>query len=228
MLLLPTVTLISAVQDALTDFPLTAAGRSVSLFTSFAGIIAGIAFGLYVGRLVHLKPIEVIVPSGGLDPLTTIVALIASFVVAACGAVGYQASKRTLLSAGMVGLVGFVAMVGLSVVGVGNILACFVASTLVGVLVRPAALRRGAPVIVLMIPAIFPLLQGLSIFSSVYKIVEPQENVTLATGLSSLFAAITANAAIGVGAVLGDYLISRFMARRAKTSQSVSPPAVQA
>lgn len=226
VLLLPTVTLISAVQDALTDFPLTAAGRSVSLFASFSGIVSGIALGLYVGRLVRLRPIEVIVPSGGIDPLTTIVALVAAFIVAACGAIGYQAAKRTILSAGVVGLVGFVVMVGLTLLGVGNILACFVASTVVGFLARPAALRRGAPVIVLMIPTIFPLLQGLSIFSSVYKIVDPQQAVPLATGLSSLFAAITANAAIGVGANLGDVLVRPLMKQRAKARKSDPRPAV--
>lgn len=224
VLLLPTVSLISAVQDALTDFPLTAAGRSVTLFMSFAGIVSGIAAGLYIGRLLQLREIDVIVRSGGIDALTTIVALFAAFLVAACGAIGYQAAKRTVVVAGVIGLIGFVILVGLMVLGVGNILACFAASTVVGFLCRPAAFKRGAPVIVLMIPTIFPLLQGLSIFSSVYKIVEPEEAVSLANGLSALFAALTANAAIGVGAILGDFIVRPFMKRRVNAKQQAQNP----
>lgn len=224
VLLLPTVTLVSAVQDALTDFPLTAAGRSITLFMSFAGIVSGIAFGLYVGRLMHLREIDVIVRSSGIDALTTIVALFAAFLVAACGAIGYQAAKRTVMIAGIIGLIGFVVLVGLMVLGVGNILACFVSSTVVGFLCRPAAFKRGTPVIVLMIPTIFPLLQGLSIFSSVYKIVEPEEFVSLANGLSALFAALTANAAIGVGAILGDFIVRPFMKRRVNAKQQAQNP----
>ena len=64
----------------------------------------------------------------------------------------------------------------------------------------------GAPAIVLMIPGIYTLLQGLSIFTAVYQIASESENVSFAVGLSSLFTAILANAALAVGAVLGSYL----------------------
>src|SRR5699024_4499988 len=64
----------------------------------------------------------------------------------------------------------------------------------------------GAPAVVLMIPGIYTLLQGLSIFTAVYQIASESENVSFAVGLSSLFTAILANAALAVGAVLGSYL----------------------
>src|SRR5699024_9527384 len=75
-----------------------------------------------------------------------------------------------------------------------------------GFLSRPLALRLGAPAVVLMIPGIYTLLQGLSIFTAVYQIASESENVSFAVGLSSLFTAILANAALAVGAVLGSYL----------------------
>jgi uncharacterized membrane protein YjjB (DUF3815 family) len=76
----------------------------------------------------------------------------------------------------------------------------------VGVLARPVALRLGAPAIVLVIPGLYPLLSGLSIFNAAYLIVQPEESVGLATGLSSLFTALTVNAALAVGAVFGTFL----------------------
>ena len=45
-----------------------------------------------------------------------------------------------------------------------------------------------------MIPAIYTLLQGLSIFTAVYQIVAESETTSFAVGLSSLFTAILANA----------------------------------
>ncbi|MFB9776182.1 threonine/serine exporter family protein [Brevibacterium otitidis] len=206
VLLLPTAGLIAAVQDSLTNFPLTASAKAVTVGTTLAGIVSGIALGLMIGRAAGLSPIEVIVTSSGIEALTTIISLIAAILVGMCGAIGMQASKRQILVAGLIGGIGFVVYVGCSLLGLGNVVTCFIAASVVGLIVRPVALHRGAPPIVLMLPAIFPLLQGLSIFSAAYQIVQPQDAIPLSMGLSSLFTAVTANAAIAVGAVFGDFL----------------------
>ncbi|MCT1656250.1 threonine/serine ThrE exporter family protein [Brevibacterium luteolum] len=206
VLLLPTAGLIAAVQDSLTNFPLTASAKAVTVGTTLAGIVSGIALGIMVGRAIGLSPIEVIVTSGGVEALTTIISLIAAILVGMCGAIGMQAAKRQILIAGLIGGVGFVIYVGCTLLGLGNVVTCFIAATVVGLIVRPVALHRGAPPIVLLLPGIFPLLQGLSIFSAAYQIVQPQDAIPLSMGLSSLFTAVTANAAIAVGAVFGDFL----------------------
>ena len=206
VLLLPTLGLISAVQDSLTSFPLTAASRTVMVLIAMAGIISGIALGIMVGRSLGLSAIDIVVRGAGVDALTTIMSGVAASVVGACGAITLLAAKRIVWRSAFLGLVGFIAWLACSVFGMGNILAGFIAATLTALLCRLAAARWQVPAIVLLIPAIYPLLQGLSIFSAVYQIVLPEEEVTLAAGLSALFLAITANAGLAVGAVLGDFL----------------------
>ena len=206
VLLLPTQSLYSAVQDALTNFPLTAAGRVVGVFMTLAGIVAGIALGVVCGQAMGMSPIEVLVPKNSPHVVTAILSLVASAVVAMAGAVGMQARRRFILPAAVVGLASYITMMSLTLLNIDNVLASLLSATVAGFLSRPLALRLGAPAIVLTIPAIYTLLQGLSIFEAVYQIASETENVTFAVGLSSLFTAILSNAALAVGAVFGGYL----------------------
>lgn len=117
-----------------------------------------------------------------------------------------QAQKRLIIPASLIGLAGFAVMVACLVAGVNGILTSFVSSSLVGLLARPIAHRFGAPAIALVVPGIYPLLSGLSIFNAAFLIVQPEESVGLSQGLSSLFTAIIVNAALAVGAVFGTFL----------------------
>ncbi|UVI35469.1 threonine/serine ThrE exporter family protein [Brevibacterium spongiae] len=206
VLLLPTQSLYSAVQDALTNFPLTAAGRVVGVFMTLAGIVSGIALGVVCGQAIGLSHIEVLVPKTSPHVVTAILSMVAAAVVSMSGAVAMSARRRFILPAAIVGLASHITMMSLTLLHIDNVLASLLAATVTGFLSRPLALRLGAPAIVLMIPGIYTLLQGLSIFTAVYQIASESENVTFAVGLSSLFTAILANAALAVGAVLGSYL----------------------
>lgn len=206
VLLLPTQSLYSAVQDALTNFPLTAAGRVVGVFMTLAGIVSGTALGIVCGQAIGLSHIEVLVPKTSPHVVTAILSMVAAAVVAMSGAVAMSARRRFILPAALVGLASHITMMSLTLLDVDNVLASLLAATVTGFLSRPLALRLGAPAIVLMIPGIYTLLQGLSIFTAVYQIASESENVSFAVGLSSLFTAILANAALAVGAVLGSYL----------------------
>ena len=206
VLLLPTQSLYSSVQDALTNFPLTAAGRMVGVVLTLAGIVSGLALGVVTGEAIGLNPIEVLVPKTGVHVLTAIVSLVAAVVVSMSGVVAMQATRRFILPAAFVGLASYITMTSLTLLAIDNVLASLLASTVTGFLARPLSLRLGAPAIVLMIPAIYTLLQGLSIFTAVYQIAAESTTTTFAVGLSALVSAILANAALAVGAVLGSYL----------------------
>lgn len=206
VLLLPTQSLYSAVQDALTNFPLTAAGRVVGVFMTLAGIVSGIALGIVCGQAIGLSHIDVLVPKTSPHVVTAILSMVAAAVVSMSGAVAMSARRRFILPAALVGLASHITMMSLTLLQIDNVLASLLASTVTGFLSRPLALRLGAPAVVLMIPGIYTLLQGLSIFTAVYQIASESENVSFAVGLSSLFTAILANAALAVGAVLGSYL----------------------
>lgn len=206
VLLLPTQSLYASVQDALTNFPLTAAGKMVGVVLTLAGIVSGLALGVVTGEALGLDPIEVLVPKTDVHVLTAIVSLVAATVVSMAGVVGMQSTRRFILPSAFVGLASYITMTALTIIAIDNVLACLLAATVTGFLARPLSLRLGAPAIVLMIPAIYTLLQGLSIFTAVYQIVADSETTSFAVGLSSLFTAILANAALAVGAVLGSYL----------------------
>lgn len=206
VLLLPTQSLYSSVQDALTNFPLTAAGRMVGVVLTLAGIVSGLALGVVTGEAIGLDPIEVLVPKTGVHVLTAIASMIAAAVVSMAAVVAMQSTRRFILPAAFVGLASYITITVLTVLEIDNVLASLLAATVSGFLARPLSLRLGAPAIVLMIPAIYTLLQGLSIFTAVYLIVAESETTSFAVGLSSLFTAILANAALAVGAVLGSYL----------------------
>ena len=206
VLLLPTQSLYSAVQDALTNFPLTASGRVVGVFMTLAGIVSGIALGIVCSQAIGLGHIEVLVPKTSPHVVTAILSMVAAAVVSMSGAVAMSARRRFILPAALVGLASHITMMSLTLLHIDNVLASLLAATVTGFLSRPLALRLGAPAIVLMIPGIYTLLQGLSIFTAVYQIASESENVSFAVGLSSLFTAILANAALAVGAVLGSYL----------------------
>lgn len=221
VLLLPTMGLISAVQDALTDFPLTASGRVISVGLTFAAIVTGIAAGIMIGEIAGLRTIEVTLPATGTQFLTTLVSLFAALLVAAGGTVGMQASKRLIIPASLIGVAGFGVMVVCLVGGLNGILTSFLASTVVGVLARPTAHRFGAPAIAIVVPGLYPLLSGLSIFNAAYLIVQPEEAVGLSQGLSSLFTAVTVNAALAVGGVFGTFLATWLPYGQGRRSKAV-------
>ncbi|WP_231442827.1 threonine/serine ThrE exporter family protein [Brevibacterium zhoupengii] len=206
VLLLPTQSLYSSVQDALTNFPLTAAGRMVGVVLTLAGIVSGLALGVVTGEAIGLDPIEVLVPKTSVHVISAIVSMVAAAVVAVAGVIAMQSTRRFILPGAFVGLASYITMTALTIIAIDNVLASLLAATVTGFLARPLSLRLGAPAIVLMIPAIYTLLQGLSIFTAVYQIVAESATTTFAVGLSALFTAILANAALAVGAVLGSYL----------------------
>lgn len=184
--------------------------------------MSGLAFGVVCGQALGMQPIEILVPRSGVHVVAVIVSLGAAAIVAMAGAVGMQASRRFILPAAFVGLASFITMTSLTLLGLDNVLASLLSATVAGFLARPLALRLGAPAIVLTIPAIYTLLQGLSIFTAVYRIVAETETTSFAVGLSALFTAILANAALAVGAVLGSYLARPLKGRKAeKVADSV-------
>lgn len=214
VVLLPTMSLFSAVQDALTNFPLTAAGRMINVLMVFVALIGGVATGLLVGRVLGMSEIQVVVRGQESAILTLVLSMVCAAVVAAAGAVGQQVSKRLILPSAAVGLIGYVVSVSLSSVHLGTIVTSLLSAAAVALIARPLALRMGAPPIAIIIPGIFPLLAGLSIFSGAYQLVQPEESASMATAATNLSAAVIANASLGVGAVFGNFLAQPLRFRR--------------
>jgi uncharacterized membrane protein YjjP (DUF1212 family) len=202
LLLLPSSRLVSAVQDAINCFPVTAAGRFLSAFLTFGAIVSGIAVGLVAGALlggVRLNVTEAIIPFYP-PPVAALLVFVAVLMIA----IADQAPPKMLLPTAAVGLIGYLAMLLSLGLGVGERLTPAVSSVVVGMMARYVALKLGAPQLVVAVPAVLFLLPGLTIFRSMYAITV--ESATSLDGPAGIFNAMTVVLAMAGGVVLGDNL----------------------
>lgn len=80
----------------------------------------------------------------------------------------------------------------------GTTLSCFFATFVVTVLARGLAVHKKCPVLVFMIPGIFPMIPGAGIYWTAYYLVMDQVGAALSTG----YAAVKCAAALVLGIVL--------------------------
>lgn len=200
LILLPSGRMVSAVQDAINGFPVTASGRFLSAFLSFGAIVAGIALALVVSALFGADRLNVAEPITGSLPLALVLALVVVATVAMC--IAEQTAVRLLVPTAGVALVGYLAyLLGLHV-GLGARFAPALAAIIIGILARMIALRLRAPQLVVAVPSIIFLLVGLSIFRAMFVItLTPDDSAAGAVGILNALIVILAVAA---GVVLGD------------------------
>ncbi|WP_420827517.1 threonine/serine ThrE exporter family protein [Arthrobacter roseus] len=206
LLLLPTGRLVSATQDAINGFPVTAGGRYLSAFFVFAGIVAGIAVALVVGLMLGIEQLDVIVSQGSIYPLPVVVVLV--FIAVAMICIAEQTDVKLVLPTSLVGVAGYLLYYWVLTLGFGYRLAPAVAAVFIGMLARIVSLKLGAPQLVVAVPAVMFLYPGLTIFRSMYDLSVESEVMT--SGAVGLFNALTIILAIAGGVVLGDNLARPF------------------
>lgn len=200
LLMLPSGRLVSAVQDAINGFPVTAAGRFLSAFLSFGAIVAGISVALVTSAVVGGDRLDVAEAITGTLPLYLVLVLVAVATVAIC--IAEQTSVKLLLPTTAVALIGYVVYSYGIEFGLGGRFAPAVAAVVVGVLARVIALRLDAPQLVVAVPSILFLLVGLTIFRAMFVMtLTPDDSVTGAVGI---FNALIVILAVAAGVVLGD------------------------
>lgn len=201
ILLLPTGRVISATQDAMYGFPVTAAGRFSSAFLVLGGLVSGIVLGVVVGALLGLGRIDVTEEGLSISPF-----LLGGLLVLATAmlAIAEQSKASYILPTAAIGLAGLLIMNGYIALGAGDLLAPAVGATVVGIGSRLVASRLHTPQLVLAVPAVTFLLPGLLLFRSMYGITV--ESVDSIDGFVGLFNALTVTLSIAGGVVLGDNL----------------------
>lgn len=155
IMLLAGIGFMGALQDALTGFYITATARLTEAFLATAGIVAGVSFGLSLGRILGLA-IPRLEP--GTYTLQSVGMLgVGSALAAAAFAFASYAPKRIL---GPVALVAGVAIVSsrlLEQAGLDRAWAVAVAALLVGLVSFTIAGRFRVPPLVVVVPAIVPI-----------------------------------------------------------------------
>lgn len=202
LLLLPSGRLVSAVQDAINGYPVTAAGRLLSAFLTFGAVVSGIAVGLVGGVMMGLPRLDVTEETPPLYNfwVLTLLVLIAGSMIA----IIEQSKATLLLPTGLVAVLGYFVYTAALNLGIGERLAPAMAAVVIGFAARIVALRLSSPQLVVAVPAVLYLLPGLLIFRSMY-IFTIEETGSL-NGPLGIFNALTVILAIAGGVVLGDNL----------------------
>lgn len=221
VVLLPGRAMASAVEDAVTGYPVTGAGRLLVVLLTTAGIIVGVAAGLSLTlRLDKAFDLELTSLKDQLNfdsqPAVLWLQLVCGGIGAMCSAVSARVQPRHLLPAGLLGALGLLLAVGLpSSISVGGFhfgatTSIALAAIVIGICGRFFGLRLGAPALVVVVPAVSPLLPGLRIFRGMYDAVAGSvvgtSVATQAEAVSTLMGATAVALAISTGVVMGDVL----------------------
>jgi len=218
VVLLPGRAMASAVQDAITGYPVTGAGRLFGVGLASAGIIAGVAAGLAVsarldrGLQLGFGPPTHLAVSGAGTALG--VKVLAGAIGGAASGVSQRTRLKLILPTAVLGALGVLISGLAGSAGLSTLTGVTLACIVIGFGGRLVALRMGAPAVVLLVPAIGPLLPGLAIFRGMSDLVTGtgagQGATAPTTGLIALLGATATALAIATGAVLGDLIAVPF------------------
>jgi uncharacterized membrane protein YjjB (DUF3815 family) len=206
------------VQDAISSYYVTAAGRVAEIALLSAGLLTGVVLALRIGLTFDVQ-LEVAgeLPTGaGQFSLSMLAAALAA---ASFSLAGY-ARWRPLLAAGFAGAAGWGTYGVLTqVLAIGPVAATGAAAVVVGI--ATGLLRRGGGVspLVVTLAGITPLLPGYTAYRGFYQLsVEG-----LADGLVTVTVALGIGLALAAGVAFGD-IVARPRRPAAPTGVETAPP----
>ncbi|MEU4444921.1 threonine/serine exporter family protein [Actinosynnema sp. NPDC050801] len=200
VVLLSGLSLVGTVQDAITGYNVTAAGRTVEVALLTAGLIAGIALTLRAG-------VQLGVRTNIADPLPPLISDVpvqfaAGAATSAFFALASYAPPRALPMAAAAGAVGTATYGLLALTGTNAIASAAVAATAVGFGGTIVSRRLRMPPLLVAVAGMVPLLPGWTIYRGLYQLTAEGD----AAGLSTLVLAAGTALALASGVVLGEHL----------------------
>ena len=228
---------VSAVQDAITGYNVTAAGRTMEVVLMSAGLITGVTVGLRIAEL--FEPQRQLQQASAQTVLDLPIMLAAGGGAAACFALASYARLRSILVGSVAGAVGAVTYGALNLLTASPleeaagrvsqaaanpglltgdlILSSAVAATLVGFAGGVMARRLKVTPLVVAVSGITPLLPGLATYRGLYALVQGQ-------GVTALMAAAAIGLALAAGVVLGKYLAQPVRTGLGKLERKLAGP----
>jgi uncharacterized membrane protein YjjP (DUF1212 family) len=199
--LLSGLSVVSTVQDAISGYPVTAAGRAAEIALLSAGLLTGVIFGLRLGLELQLtlnpaEPVSADVARFGISTLAAATA--AGMFALAC-----YAPLRSLPAAGLAGAIGWAVSGALTLFAhLGPVLATGVAATVVGGAAGIARRGTGVHSHVIILSGIIPLLPGLTAYRGFYQLATQD----VVDGLITITLALAIGLALAAGVALGDFI----------------------
>lgn len=220
LLLLPTSMMVSAAQDALTGYPLTAAGKFVATGLDFLGLVVGIAMALTVMSYFDAATLDVQQAVFNPPPVwLSIAGMVLGSVAAAATAQGTVTNMLWIVAvsgAGQLVYYGTGALIQPAPTTFTTAFAAFV----VGALSAYIAYKSHAPQISFYVPGFLFLLPGLSIFRGLYSVVIDPSPIA---GMSNLVGAFSTIIAMASGVVLGSYMVHYLLDKVVRATKEVAP-----
>jgi uncharacterized membrane protein YjjP (DUF1212 family) len=214
VMLLAGVGIMGATQDALTGFPVTASARLIDAVLNTAGIIAGVGAGLTVGDMLGVGLTTFTPGAAGLAEVG--VTVFGAALAAAAFAFASYAPRRSLIAVALVAALGQGVLLAVGRTEAGRTWGSAVAAITIGAVCYLVAGRFRVPALVVVVPAIVPLLPGLDIYRGLALFAEGKD------GALELAAALATALALSAGVILGQYLAQpvKREARRLETRLS--------
>lgn len=218
IILLPGRAMAAAVEDVISGYQVTGAGRMLAVLLNTSGLIIGVGGALaatiaitdlFEGAFVSPEVLDLRSFASPMLP-----AVIGAFGLGLMAAITAQSRRRLLVPIALLCVAGVLVSRGLSeVLGFGPTIASGVAAAMIGVVGRLIASRVHSIALVITIPATFGLLPGLVIFRGLYEMVSASSSsgalgvLTVQSGITTLLGAMATLLAIATGTMLGDLLI---------------------
>jgi uncharacterized membrane protein YjjP (DUF1212 family) len=211
--LLSGLSVVGTVHDAISGYPVTAAGRAAEIALLSAGLLTGVTLGLRLGLGLGLS----------LDPAEPVAADLAQFGISAFAAataagmfaLACYAPLRSLPAAGLAGGIGWAVYGALTLFApFGLVMATGVAATVVGVAAGVARRGTGVHSHVIIRSGIIPLLPGLTAYRGFYQLATQD----VVDGLVTITRALAIGLALAAGVALGDFIA------RPRTTPDVARP----
>ncbi|HET9501299.1 MAG TPA: threonine/serine exporter family protein [Marmoricola sp.] len=216
IMLLAGIGFMGGLQDALSGFYVTAGARLTESLLATAGIIAGVSGGLGIGDLLDAGISRLEPGSAGLETVPVVMA--GSAVCAAAFAFSTYAPKRSLLPIAGIGGIATAFSQLVVTAQLGRTWGAGLAAFFIGLVAFAVAGRFKIPPLVVVVPAIVPMLPGLSIYRGLSLLSSPLPGST-SEGLLALVSAAATALALASGVILGEY-VAQPLKREARRLES--------
>lgn len=221
IMLLAGIGFMGALQDALSGFYVTAGARLTEAMLATAGIIAGVGGGLQIGTVIGVE-VPRLDPGAAADLRSVTTLVIGSAIAAAAFAYSSYAPRRTLPVVGAVAALAILISQSANVSGVGRAWPVAIAAFVVGLVSYGISARLRVPPLVIVVPAVVPMLPGLSIYRGLSLLSEGP--AATSQGLLALFTAGSVALALASGVILGEYVAQPLKREARKLENRLAGP----
>jgi uncharacterized membrane protein YjjP (DUF1212 family) len=198
--LLSGLSTVSAVQDAITGYNVTAAGRTMETVLMSAGLISGVVLALRIAVILGL-PRTPLPEVTGSTPQHLPVIVLAGAGATACFALASYAKFRAMLVSAAAGGLGAGVYGALTLARFDVVSSSAIAAMIIGFSGGVLARRLRVTPLVVAVSGITPLLPGLSTYRGLYRL-----GVEQISDVSTLMTAVAIGLALAAGVVFGEWL----------------------